>query len=182
MNDSEKLKNLLIGLCSTDEDNEILNRLCDAVVKVEEGTVEFEECEFNYQKNEKIEPDSGLPGSFREIAQTATSLTWDAGGPEAGYELSDEGNTTADDWLLDELGDDEAVSGAKGLFLAGQNGLFLDPSRKLANGEPALSFISHEECEWVEVSSMDQYNYKQIFLRMLSDKILETEFIPEIYF
>ncbi len=183
MNYSEKLKNLLISLCSTDEDNEILNKLCSFVVKVEDGSVEFEDFEFNYHKNEKIEPNPGLPESFREIAQVATSMLWDGGGPEIGFELTEDGNTTADDWLLGELDEEFAgASGAKAAFLAGQNGLFFDPSRKLANGEPALSFISHEECEWVEVVSMDAYNYKQIFLRMLSDKALETDFIPEIYF
>jgi len=45
------LKSLLISLCSTDEDNEILNKLCSLVVKVEDGGVEFDDFEFNYHNN-----------------------------------------------------------------------------------------------------------------------------------
>jgi hypothetical protein len=187
MSNSEKLRNMLISLCSTDEDNKILDKLCEAVVKIEDGTVQFEDSEFEYRNNEQIVPAADLPESFKEIAKIATTILWDGGGPEVGFELFENGESGAEDWVSDELDDDEkkrieASGPLKCSFCAGQHGLYFDPTRKLANGEPALSFISHESCKWVEVSSMDQYNYKQIFLRLLSDEMVETDFIREIYF
>lgn len=188
--EGKALSVLLIGLCSSDEDHEILNALCNKVIKITEDTVEFEDFEFNYQKVEDIVPDSNVPESFGEIASVVASLTWDGGGPEVGFELTDDGVSGADGWIFDEIEDEDEKerikSAGKGdpmdAFTGGQNALFFDPTRKLTNGEPALAFVSHESCEWEEVRSVDSFNYKQIFLRMLSDQALSSNYIPEIYF
>lgn len=188
--EGETLKILLIGLCSNNEDHGILNELCNKVINITEDTIEFEDFDFNYQKNENIVPSSHLPESFGEIAAVVTSLTWDGGGPEVGFELTDDGSSGADGWLFDEIDDEDEKDRIKNAgqgdpmsaFTGGQNALFFDPIRKLANGEPALAFVSHESCDWEEVRSVDNFNYKQIFLRMLSDEVLSTDYIPEIYF
>jgi predicted DNA-binding WGR domain protein len=180
---SGKLRTMLKPLCSTDEDNEILENLCNNVVDFSDDKISFEETELNYEKNISIVPDKSLPKSFREIAAIATSLTWDGGGPEVGYMLCNDGTTAGDDWLLEEIEiEEKEIELITPAFIAGQNGLFFDNNRKLENGEPAFGFVSHEDCEYVEVTSVDDLNYKQIFLRMLSDAMIETDYIDEIYF
>ena len=60
--------------------------------------------------------------------------------------------------------------------------MFFDSSRTLSNGEMALGFMSHGDCEWAEVKSVDHLNYKQIFLRLISDNALDTNYVKEVYF
>ena len=62
---SEDLKKLLIGLCSSDEDNKILEELCNNVVNFTESSVEFGEgFEFNYEKGNNTEIDKNTNRYF----------------------------------------------------------------------------------------------------------------------
>jgi hypothetical protein len=188
---SERLKAMLSGLCSSKEDYDILQNLCDDVVSFEDKRINFSDFEIEFNQNFDIVPSEDLPKSFAEILNVASTFVWDGGGPEVGFEINKNGFSTADGWLYDELEEDDnpglkerldAAGGPKDAFIGGQNALFFDPTRKLSNGEPALAFMSHEDAEWVEVKSVDHLNYKQIFLRMISDAVLDTQFIGEIYF
>ncbi len=185
----ETLRALLSPLCSTDEDQKILDEICRKVVTVADSFVEFEELEFNFTKDDTITTAKDLPKSFGDIAQVATSITWDCGGPEAGFELHEDGSSAADGWIFGEINEQEKErirAAAQGdpadAFVGGQNGLFFDPTRNLTNGEPALAFIDHGVVEWVEVRCVDHLDYRQIFLRLLSDAMTDTQYIPEISF
>ena len=194
LSSAEKLEELFKPLCSSEEDLEILKALSKNVVEVRNTEIEFSDMDLIYRKNNSIVPDANLPKSFREIAEVATTIIWDGGGPEVGFELCDDGTSCADGWLYGEIEEDpeeedleliekiNALGGPKDAFLGGQNALFFDPTRKLANGEPAMAFISHEECEWTPVKSMDKLNYKQILLRMIADAMIDTNYIDELYF
>jgi hypothetical protein len=186
---SQALRSLLQPLCQTPEDLRVLEQLCEAVKEFGDGTVSFDGGDFTFTAGGEVPFVEGVPRSFSEISRVAKSISWDAGGPEAGYAISDKGRPIADDQGLEFLEDegDEAydrimeAGGAMAAFSYGQNWTFFDPTRKLANGEPALAFVSHEGDGWVEVESVDDLNYKQILLRMISDAMLGTEHIPEIY-
>jgi len=193
LSSAEKLEELFKPLCSSEEDLEILKALSKNVVEVRNTEIEFSDMSLIYRKNNSITPDISLPKSFSEITEIATTIIWDGGGPEVGFELSDDGTSCADGWLFDEIEEGEeydeelvekinSLGGPKDAFLGGQNALFFDPTRKLSNGEPAMAFISHEECDWVAVKSVDHLNYKQIFLRMIADAMISTNYIDELYF
>ena len=181
---NKKLNKLLISLCSTDEDKKILLELCKKVIKVTENSFEFEDNEFIYEKstNRKIRNEKYFPKSFLEILNYFDSLTWYDG--DAGLKFDEDGFTIAYDFLLEGLEEEEQeeYGGSICCFAAGQNAVFLDESRKLKNGEDALGFISHGSCEWEEVRSADNLNYKQILLRLISDAAMDTEYLEEIYY
>lgn len=186
-----QLRKLLGGLCSTEADEEILQKLCNGVVRIDDNLIVFEDdCECEYDAGGTIVYQEDIPRSFSEIKQVVSSLCWDGGGPEVGYAIDDDGMPAADDWLFGELRYDspqecervEAAGKVIASFLAGQNGLFFDPTAKLSNGEPGLAFVSHEGGGWVSVKSAANLNYSQILLRMLADAMLETSYITEIYF
>ena len=181
-NNSLKLKELLIDLCSTDEDKLVLEELCKKVVTVTENSFEFEDQKFTYEKstNRKIRNENFFPKSFLEILKSFDSLTWYDG--DAGLKFDEDGFTIAYDFLLEGLEEEEQeeYGGSMCCFAAYQNAVFIDESRKLKNGEDALGFISHGSCEWEEVRSADNLNYKQILLRMISDVAIETNYIDEI--
>jgi len=191
---TESLTALLSGLCKTDEDREILAAL-EAVVEdfQPEGEIAtFEngmEFEFNSPEGD-VPRHPDVPASFHAISKVFGAVWWDGGGPEVGWALDDDGEPEADGWLFDEMRAEEPDEFAKieaagkvtASFMGGQNGLFFDPTRKLANGEPAMAFISHEGGGWEPVESVNDLDYGQILLRMISDAMIETDYIPEIYF
>lgn len=188
---AERCRALLKGLCKTKEDNEILDQLCAAVVDVSDETITFEDdMECNYAPGGEVVYHDNVPRSFSEIAASVGALDWDGGGPEVGYALRDDGDSVADPWLFVELEHDSPDECARvkqagpviASFVAGQNGLFFDPTTKLKNGEPGLAFVSHEGGGWVSVKSTRNLDYGQILLRMLADAMVGTDHIPEIYF
>ena len=182
------LKELLKGLCESKEDLEILDNLNKNVQNFSEDIVEFEDFELEYEKNEEIIASDKLPKSFAEITNTLTAIFWDAGGPEAGFSINQSGFSDGDDWILAEEGEAgkefKKVANKRPInsFMAGQNALFFDYSRTLSNGEPALAFVSHEGGGIVAVKSVNNLNYKQILLRLISDNMIETSYITEVYF
>lgn len=142
--------------------------------------------EVEYSPAQAVVYRDDVPKSFSDIAATVSKLCWDGGGPEFGFEITDDEETVADAWLFDELDDDqrkeiESTTSVEASFLAGQNGLFFDPQNKLSNGEPGLAFICHEEVEWVPCSSVTNFDYGQILLRLLADAVLETDYVEEVY-
>lgn len=184
---SGELKALLGGLCQDAADEKILDALNKAVVEFGDSTIVFEDdWEVEYVEGGKFPKPDKQPESFHAISKVVSSLAWDGGGPEVGYQIGENGESYADEWLFDEVADEYPEVAEAGpveaSFLAGQNGLFFDPTSKLSNGEPALAFIDHECCEWVQVKSVRKLDYGQILLRMLSDAMLETEYIPELSF
>jgi predicted DNA-binding WGR domain protein len=180
-----KFRVLIGGLCKTDADNKILDELCAALVDMDDSVITFkEELSCNYIKGGEVIYNDTIPKSFSEISGCVKELVWDGGGPEVGFTISSDGSSPADEWLLDEIEDDSLEEAGEVIasFQAGQNGLFFDPSSKLSNGEPGMAFISHEEVVWEPVLSVQNCDYGQILLRMLSDAMLGTDYIPEIYF
>ena len=186
-----RFRALLGSLCRDGEDEKILDALCAAVVEMDDDTIVFEdEWECEYELGQGAPEYDGVPASFRAIASSVKALAWDGGGPEVGYSIGDDGSPDADNWLFGELKHDrpeecakiEAAGPVVASFLAGQNGLFFDPTSKLSNGEPGLAFVSHEGGGWVTVESVAKLDYGQILLRMVSDAMIETDYIPEIYF
>ncbi len=181
MEDAKKLETFLSPLCSSDEDQKILHALCEKVEIFDDDSIEFDNGEqIEWEKDESIVPADCLPASYVEIAQVATTLLWDGGGPDAGFDISDGGDPCHADWLFEDI--EEGTGDLDGAFTGGQNGIFFDASRKLDNGEPALAFIGHGDDEIERVESVNHLNYKQIFLRLMSDAILGSEYIPEIYY
>jgi len=183
------LKELLKGLCETKEDLEILDNLYQKVQDFSEDMIEFEDdIEVEYEKDEEIVASEKLPKSFAEITNTVTAIFWDAGGPEAGFSINQSGFSDGDDWLLAEEGEAgkefKKIANKRPIdaFMAGQNGLFFDYSRELSNGEPALAFVSHEGGGIIAVNSVNNLNYKQILLRLISDNTIDTSYITEVYF
>ncbi len=181
------LKGLLVGLCRDTADEEILKALSDAVVTFDDDKIVFEDdWEVSYAVGGKYPKPGDIPTSFHDISKIVSVLLWDGGGPEVGYSIADNGYPESDAWLFDEVKDEypevEAAGPVDSNFLSGQNGLFFDPTAKLANGEPALAFIDHECCEWIQVKSVQHLDYGQILLRLLSDAMIETEHIPELSF
>jgi predicted DNA-binding WGR domain protein len=189
MSAGDRLRALLGGLCDTPQDQMILDALCEAVGEASDTSFDFEESEFEYVKGTGAVYCEGVPKSFSEIAASVKELYWDGGGPEVGFGLTEEGQPAADDSGFDYLEDDSPedyerineAGGANPAFAYGQNWTFFDPTRTLANGEPALAFVSHEGGGWEEVKSADKLNYKQIFLRMISDAMIETDYLSELY-
>jgi len=192
---SEAVRKLLSGLCKTDEDEQILEKLCAAAVSVDDTTMCFkdaedEEWEAQYTPGGTVVQADGYPQSFCEISRHFQQLYWDGGGPDVGYVIDDDGNVASDPWLFHELRHDspqecariEAAGKVRAAFEGGQNGLFFDPTRRLANGEPALAFVSHEGGGWTPVSSTDHLDYGQILLRLLADCMTGTNYIPEVNF
>ena len=188
VNPSQALHNLLAILCGTNEDQKILDHLCESVKKADDEKFFFEDREFNYVLVNEVIYNPAVPKSFSEIAQVSHQLCWDAGGPEAGYVIDAEGNSVADSGFSFLVDDDpenykrlKRAGGVKPAFCFGQNWTFFDPTRQLKNGENALAFISHEGEGWIEVKSADEFDYQQIFLRMISDAMCGTNYLPEIY-
>lgn len=190
----ETLNELLGALCKTDEDREILAELESNLEDLEIGgdLATFEsgmDFEFNLPDGD-VPRHPDVPASFHAISKVFGAVWWDGGGPEVGWALEEDGSSSADPWLFDELKGEypdefakiEAAGPVRASFMAGQNGLFFDPTRTLSNGEPAMAFISHEGGGWEPVESVNHLDYGQILLRMLADAMIETEHIPEIYF
>lgn len=185
----DELRDLLGSLCSTDEDRKILDALCEAVTEGSDDSFSFEDGEFSYVRGGEVPYNPAVPKSFSEIASAVKDLGWDGGGPEVGFGLTADGLPMADDEGFSFLKDDDtenyerlkAAGGADAAFSYGQNWTFFDPTRTLSNGEPALGFVSHESVEWEEVKSADELDYKQIFLRMISDAMVGTDYVPELY-
>jgi predicted DNA-binding WGR domain protein len=185
----DALQKMLMPLCVSKEDEVILGKLCNKVTAVGADMVKFGSSEFRFTPGAVVTKRSDIPESFAEIGRMALSLTWDGGGPEVGYAISKTGKPRADgegfSFLEDEGGEDceriNDAGGANPAFNYGQNWTFFDPTRTLKNGEPALAFISHEEVVWVEVNSADDLDYKQIFLRMISDAMIDSTYLPEMY-
>lgn len=183
------LHKLLADLCHTDEDLQILDALCEAVEDVTEDELLFAEGEAEYEPGREPVYRSDVPRSFSDICRSLSALWWDGGGPMAGYGLLEDGRPEADEEGLHFLAEDdpetwsrlEAAGGATAAFGFGQNWSFFDPTRNLANGESALAFVSHETVEWQEVRSVDPLDYGQILLRLLSDAMLDTQHVPEMY-
>ncbi len=195
MSAAETLRRILSPLCSTDEDRLLLDGICAVVIEVSEDTVIYskdgdDDWEVNYEPAKDVPSHDGVPESFRQIASVVGALFWDGGGPEVGFAIEDDGASSADPWLFAELKSDapdehariSAAGSVVASFMAGQEGLFFDPTRSLANGESALAYLSHGGGGWVPVKSVDHLNYKQILLRMLSDEMVEGNSIPEISF
>lgn len=186
---AEALQALLAGLCETDEDRAILANLCSKVQELNELEFTFEEAEFTFEPGDEPTYADGVPKSFSDIALSVSELWWDGGGPEVGFGVAADGTSVADGEGFDFLEEDDEenhariseAGGADTAFVFGQNWTFFDPTRKLKNGEPALAFVSHEEVEWAEVRSADEFNYKQIFLRLISDFMVGTDYIEEVY-
>jgi hypothetical protein len=192
--DCDHLRYLLAGLCVNADDNDILEKLCAAAIAFDDDMLLFKEDEYDwevqFEPKRTVVAHANTPKSFSEIAATVGAITWDGGGPEVGYAIDDQGMSTADAWLFEELRHDspeecervEAAGKPRASFLAGQNGLFFDPLKKQSNGEPGLAFISHEGGGWVSVDSVRDLDYGQILLRMLSDAMTGSNLIPELYF
>jgi predicted DNA-binding WGR domain protein len=187
-----KLRGLLQGLCSTDADRGVLDGLCEKVQAVSgDGPyeIEFEEAEMECSAGADVVYHDDVPRTFSEIAGVIAMVSWDAGGPEMGYGVLDSGLSEADDEGLGFLREEDeetlakldAEGGASAAFSCGQNWLVFDPTRKLANGEKALAFISHESVEWEPVESADEFDYKGILLRLIADQMIETDYLSEIY-
>ena len=198
MNDAKKkLNTILKSLCSSDDDYKILEKLISLVVKLEEkedginDKYTFEEGRsFFHHKDEKIIPSKDLPESFREIAKAGTTFAWTkySSVEGTGYMLDDEGSIEGSNSVEEFLEEDEEIlekieeaGGEKEAFSCGTGSemMLFNPFRKLSNGEPALVYLEHSDCEWVEVNSVNHLNYKQIFLRIISDTMIDTEYIPE---
>jgi len=192
MSDSEAahaLSELLGGLCKTDDDRAILAALCEAVEEVGDEELVFEEGEAELEPAREPTYRDDVPRSFSDIARSVGALWWDGGGPMVGYGLLDDGLPEADDEGFAHLAQEDAetaariraAGGAVAAFGFGQNWSFFDPTRTLANGEKALAFVSHESVDWEEVTSVDALDYGQILLRLLSDAMLDTDHVPEMY-
>ena len=186
-----RLQTLLQPLCSSDDDRRILNELCTAVVEMTDDTIIFnDDMECEYQAGGTVAADADLPQSFGKIGNVVQYLYWDGGGPEVGFALDDDGMSSADGWMFDELRHDspeecarvEAAGSVEASFLAGQNALFFDPTTRLKNGEPGMAFVSHEGGGWDSVKSVASLDYGQILLRMMADAMIDSHHIPEIYF
>jgi len=192
MNAKEQLKSLLSPLCSTDADRQILAALCEAVVEVTSSTIVFQDNELEYEPGSAVAAGSGVPSSFLEIAKVTRSMSWDGGGPSVGYGIADDGTPAGDIDGFYHLKDNDpdtfqriAKATPDGdptpAFVYGQNWTYFDPTRKLKNGEPALAFISHESVEWEPVTSADELDYKQIFLRLIAKHMIDADELPELY-
>lgn len=190
-----KLIELLTPLCSTPEDQKVLEKLAAKVLSFEEDdsgkgeiTVQGDgyenECAFQRGSKDAVKRIEGMPKSFCEIAEVVIFMTWDAGGPDGGY--SQDGD---DPWLIDEL-DDEDKEGVindieengqiTGAFLGGQGNNIFDPTTKLDNGEHGIVFISHEGGGGDRVDGIKHYNYKQIFLRLAANALGDFDYIDDI--
>lgn len=196
--DQEKFKKLFEPLCSSDEDNSVLVKLAENLISFNDEIITFRdpadkdyEPELECQPGKSVVYDKGTPRSFSEIMEVTMNCCWDAGGPHAGVEINDAGRSEACDMdlLCEEASDDpdnELLQqidecGALAAFSAGQNEILFDPVGKLENGEAGLIFVSHGG-GWEQVESVTHLNYKQVFLRLLSDNMVGTNYIPEIYF
>ena len=188
------LTELLSPLCKTDEDREILAALEAELEELDiGGDIAFFEngmdFEFNLPEGD-VPKHSDVPASFHAISKVFGAIWWDGGGPEVGWALQEDGSPDADGSLFEEIEDEypeefeEIKEAGKVIpsFMGGQNALFFDPTRQLANGEPAMAFVSHEGGGWEPVESVNQLDYGQILLRMISDAMIDSNHIPEIYF
>ncbi len=186
---ASELNALLGGLCRTDADRAILAALCDAIEEVGDDELVFAEGDAEIEPAREPTYREDVPRSFSEISRHIGAVWWDGGGPMVGYGLLEDGTPEADDSGFGHLEDSEpetasriaAAGGAVAAFGFGQNWSFFDPTRTLANGEKALAFISHESVDWEPVTSVDALDYGQILLRLLSDAMLDTDHVPEMY-
>lgn len=190
----EQVWALLKGLCKTSDDEAILRHICDHVGSFsdDEFVIEHDgyEWEVAYAPGAEVVYNDYTPKSFSAIREVVTSLTWDGGGPEVGFEVGDEGQSYADEWLFDLWADEDEEAAAEikeagdvtASFVAGQNGLFFDPTKKLSNGEMGLAFIDHEGGGWESCDSVKEFDYGQILLRLLSDCMVDTRYVPEASF
>jgi len=187
----EHLQQLLIGLCSTDEDEVILERMCAEVIEVSDTKATFKDESFEYERAKGLKISNKFPQSFRDIASLFNKLSWYDGG--AGFIINDKGHTSgyatrffkeAEDYYdnFDTQWFDDPDYETTTSFEITQNGLYFDPKHTLDNGEPAMAYMDHGVLKWVQVESVNHLNYKQILLRMLSDCMIETKYIKEIFY
>ncbi|WP_444995843.1 WGR domain-containing protein [Aliikangiella sp. IMCC44359] len=198
LDNGQKFQRIFTPLCSTDEDRAILQKLASHVIKLEDNLITFNnpsdkdyEAELEFQPGSKIVYNDYTPKSFSEIMQVTRRACWDAGGPYAGVEINENGASEATemDFLSEEASEDPdnellqqlSEASPSSAFWAGQNEILFDPIGKLDNGEEGLIFVSHGG-GWEQIESVNHLNYKQIFLRLLSDSMVGTDYVAEVYF
>ena len=125
---------------------------------------------------------ASLPKSYAALAKTFGSVLWKHGSASIGYlGVTKSGELSNGSWESDALeeGDNEkflaALEKAKlkpsdvgSAFACGQNWILFDPTRMAKNGEPALAFVSHGDCEWVPMKSADSHDASGVLLRLLA--------------
>lgn len=132
-------------------------------------------------------PGRTVPKSYAAVARVFGSVTWNAGAGPVGFVGVDAaGRIARSGWEPEALeeGDNQtflrALSRAKKrpadvrcAFSCGSNWILFDPTRKAKSGEPALAFVSHGDCKWVPLRSLDALDAGAVLLRLLAWTIAE---------
>ncbi|MBA2663868.1 MAG: hypothetical protein H0U74_16385 [Bradymonadaceae bacterium] len=187
-------------LCASDEDRELLAALAERIEKFtnDHGAVSFtigaEEVSCNAPF--KGLPHAETPASYAALASHHNGITWEsAGGGALGFFGLDEKGRPDDfgffeSHFIEEGGNEDFIEALEGEDLSaedleeaygcGQNWIIFDPLRESALGEPALAFVSHEDCEWQPMLSADELSAAGVTLRLLAYYFNDDDSLEEI--
>ncbi len=198
---SEKVTELFGFLASSKAEKALLTEVAakalDLTKKGGSTEVTFEDAVMTC--GPKVKPAASVPASYAGIAKVFGSVLWKSSGPRGGPSVGFCGldkkgqfNDGSWEWQALEEGDNEALLKALkkaklGLrdihcaFACGQNWVLFDPTREAKNGEPALAFVSHGDCEWVPMKSADGHDAPGVLLRLMAWSLVgKRGLYPEI--
>ena len=128
-----------------------------------------------------VKASPAIPASYAAVAARHGSVRWRGAGSFGFTGLTAKGGFAEGGWETDALDEGEnevflsalEAAGKKKndvhcAFSCGSNWILYDPTRRTSRDEPAWGFVSHGDCNWVSLPSLDALDAGQVLLRLMA--------------